>query len=112
MTSGRHNGNLLFDWKFYVQTNALPFRSLETALSHYLKLVLKNFITHNLKSLEEVVNSFFDWRYYVSTYSLSGITCREAIEHWRCRGKSLGYRYNAYTGTLLQMQQRLILLNT
>lgn len=102
MTSGRHNGNLLFDWKFYVQTNALPFRSLETALSHYLKTgILKNFITHNLKSLEEVVNSFFDWRYYVSTYSLSGITCREAaIDHWRCRGKSLGYRYNAYTGTL------------
>ena len=102
MTSGRHNGNLLFDWKFYVQRNALPYRNLETALSHYLKTGLsKNFTTHNLKSLEEVVASFFDWRYYITTHSLSGVSTRAgAIDHWRCKGKSLGYTYNIYMGTL------------
>ncbi len=102
MTSGRHNGNLLFDWKYYVQRNALPYRNLETALSHYLKIGLsKNFTTHNLKSLEEVVVSFFDWRYYITTHSLSGVNTRSgAIDHWRCKGKALGYTYNTYMGTL------------
>ena len=76
MTSGRHNGNLLLDWKFYVQRSALPFRSLETALNHYLKTgLVKNFTTHNLKSLEEVVASFFDWRYH-HYHSLGSITTR------------------------------------
>ncbi len=102
MTSGRHNGNLLFDWKFYVQRNALPFRNLETALQHYLKTgLIKNFSTHNLTSLDMVVQSFFDWRYYVNTYSLSGVTSRDAaIDHWRCKGRELGYTYNSYMGTL------------
>ena len=101
MTSGRHNGNLLFDWKFYVQRNALPYRSLETALAHYLKTgILKNFVTHNLKSLEEVVASFFDWKYYVHTHSLSICNREGAIEHWNCKGKALGYTYNSYMGTL------------
>ena len=104
MTSGRHNGNFLFDWKFYVQRNALPYRSLETALEHYLKNgILKNFVTHNLKSLDDVVNSFFDWKYYIQTYSLNSITSRyAAIEHWKCKGKSSGFKYNAYMGTLPQ----------
>lgn len=101
MTSGRHNGNLLFDWKFYVQRNALPYRSLETALEHYLKSgILKNFVTHNLKSLEDVVSSFFDWKFYVHTHSLSINNRHSAIEHWTHKGKALGYTYNSYMGTL------------
>ena len=101
MTSGRHNGNLLFDWKFYVQRNALPYRSLETALEHYLKSgILKNFVTHNLKSLEDVVSSFFDWKFYVHTHSLSINNRHNAIEHWTHKGKALGYTYNSYMGTL------------
>ena len=60
MQSGRHNGNLLFDWKYYVQRNALPQRTLETALEHYLKIGLtKHFPTHSITNLKSIVASFF-----------------------------------------------------
>ena len=102
MKTGRHIGNVIFDYNYYITVNCLDnITTLEGALEHFLSIGLTNCLkTNNLKNQSEIIATYFDYQFYIDNWGLTLINSRKAaINHYNKTGKNLGYIYNKWMDT-------------